>query len=130
MILLDTHVALWLLMESKNLSPAAASAIARSRAKNERLACSLMSLYELAYVGRKGRLELRVPIDRFVNSVQNALDMLPVTVEIILKAANLDDAFHGDPIDRMIVATAILHNCTLTTADQKIHRAGLCKVLW
>jgi PIN domain nuclease of toxin-antitoxin system len=42
----------------------------------------------------------------------------------------LPDPFHGDPMDRIIAATAIVEDCVLLTIDEKIRQSGVCKTLW
>jgi PIN domain nuclease of toxin-antitoxin system len=53
-----------------------------------------------------------------------------LTAEIAVCAAGLPDPFHGDPIDRMIAATAIVGDCVLITHDDRIRKANVCKTLW
>jgi PIN domain nuclease of toxin-antitoxin system len=52
------------------------------------------------------------------------LKLLPVTPQIAIEAALLPDGFHGDPIDRIIAATARVHNLVLCTHDEKLLRFG------
>ena len=58
------------------------------------------------------------------------IELIPLTAGIALCAGELPDPFHGDPMDRMIAATAITEKCVLITADSKIRAASLCKVIW
>jgi PIN domain nuclease of toxin-antitoxin system len=53
-----------------------------------------------------------------------SLNLLPVTPEIAIDAATLPDGFHGDPIDRILAATARVHNLVLCTHDEKLIRFG------
>ncbi len=53
-----------------------------------------------------------------------------MTAAIAICAGELPEPFHGDSMDRMIAATAIVEKCTLITADIKIRAANACKVLW
>jgi PIN domain nuclease of toxin-antitoxin system len=75
-------------------------------------------------------MELNSPIDDFVKAIQSQLKMTALTAEIVVCAAKLPDSFHGDPMDRIITATAIVMDCTLITKDEKIREAKLCKVVW
>jgi PIN domain nuclease of toxin-antitoxin system len=130
MIILDTHVVIWLLTAGARLSPRAHNAILRARIGGEALACSPVSLYEIAYAARKKRLPLNAPVEEFIAALQTQLEMAPLTAEIAVCAAGLPDPFHGDPIDRMIAATAIVGDCVLITHDDRIRKANVCKTLW
>jgi PIN domain nuclease of toxin-antitoxin system len=130
MILLDTHVVIWLLTDQKRLSGRAHDAILQARIAGESIACSPVSLYEIVYAAQRNRLPLNSPVEEFINAIQSKLDLVPLTAAIAVCAAELSDPFHGDPIDRMIAATAIVMDCTLITYDSQIRQANLCKVLW
>jgi PIN domain nuclease of toxin-antitoxin system len=96
----------------------------------ERPTCSVISLYKAGYAAHRGRLHLAYPIEGFIQRMQEQFDWLPLSAEIALKAANLSATFHGDPMDRFIAATAIVHRCPLITPDRRIHEAGVCKAIW
>jgi len=130
MILLDTHVVIWLLTAPERISVAAARAIAEAGARGEMPGVSAGSLFELAYAQRRGRLQINVPRAEFLSRLSDWFEIRPVTGAIALEAAGLDDTFHGDPMDRMIVATAVAEDRTLLTADRKILSSAACAVLW
>jgi PIN domain nuclease of toxin-antitoxin system len=130
MILLDTHVVVWLLAAEDRLSARARAAILECRLAGESLAFSPVSAFEIAYSAGRGRLPLDASVEDFMASVQSKLELAPLTAEIAICAANLPTPFHGDPIDRMIAATAIVNDCTLITRDGKIRQANACKTLW
>jgi PIN domain nuclease of toxin-antitoxin system len=129
MILLDTHVAVWMLVEDGNLSKKVRVAIREERAQQRKIGCSLVSLYEIANAVRRKRITLSVPVGQFLGEVQKRLTILPITPEIVISAAQFPP-MHGDPMDRIIAATAMIENCTLITADRKILESGVCKTLW
>jgi PIN domain nuclease of toxin-antitoxin system len=129
-ILLDTHVALWLLMDPDKLSPPAAEAVRLERAGGGEISCSLISLYEIGYAAHRNRLQLNYPIREFLDAVRDKLEIAPLTFEIVTCAAQLAEPFHGDPMDRMIAATAMVQGCALITADRGIQGAGVCKTIW
>ncbi len=56
--------------------------------------------------------------------------LAPIVPEIAVMAAQIDDAMHGDPADRIIVATALHLRVPLVTADQGIRNSGLVEVVW
>lgn len=130
MILVDTHVIIWLLTDPGRLSSPAHEAILEARIAGERIAYSPVSLYEIAYAIRRKRLPLNSPAEAFIEAIQGKLTMVPLTAEIAVLAAELPDSFHGDPFDRMIAATAIVGDCVLITHDDRIRKSKACKVLW
>jgi PIN domain nuclease of toxin-antitoxin system len=130
MILLDTHVAVWLLGSPDRLSVKAREAIIDARLRGEELGYSPVSLYEIAYAAHRNRLLLNASIRDSIAALQGHLQEVPLTAAIVICAAELPDQFHGDPMDRIIAATAIVESCVLLTADGKIRRAGVCKTLW
>jgi len=130
MILLDTHVVIWLLTAPERISVAARQAIAEAGARGEMPGVSAASLFELAYAVRRGRLRITVPRAEFLSRLSACFEIRPVTGAIAIEAAMLEGAFHADPMDRMIVATAVAEDRTLLTADRKILDAAVCPVLW
>ncbi len=130
MILLDTHVVIWLLGTPERLSGRAREAILQARLAGEKIGFSPVSLYEIAYAARRKRLPLISSAEDFIAAVQTKLELIPLTAAIAVRAAELPDSFHGDPMDRIIAATAMAENCTLITCDDRIRQANVCKVLW
>jgi PIN domain nuclease of toxin-antitoxin system len=117
--LLDTHTWIWIALDTSRLRPNA-----REQLKAERspLSVSALSIYEAAVLSRRGRIDLDMPLkDWFDLAFADAsLRLLPATLEIALDAAMLPDGFHGDPIDRLIAATARVHDMVLCTHDEKL----------
>jgi PIN domain nuclease of toxin-antitoxin system len=130
MILLDTHVVVWLLTAPERISGKADAAIMQARIADERIGYSQVSLFEIAYAARRKRLPLNSTTEEFVAAIRTRLEFIPLTSEIVVCAAELADPFHGDPLDRIIAATAIVHDCSLITHDREIRRAKVCKTLW
>lgn len=130
MILLDTHVVVWLMVQPELLSANVRDAIRQARTNREPIACSPVSLYEVAYAERRGRLPLIENIHIFLGAVRSILEMAPLTPAIVIRAALFPDSFHGDPMDRMIAATAVELNCPLITHDERIRSFDPCKTIW
>jgi PIN domain nuclease of toxin-antitoxin system len=130
MILLDTHVIIWLMMDEERLSVKVREAIVEARIEGESLAYSPLSLYEIAYAAGRKRLRLNSATPEFIAAIEARLEPLPLTTAIVICAAELPEPFHGDPFDRVIAATAIVHGCTLVTHDLEIRRSSVCKTLW
>ena len=130
MILLDTHVVIWLALTPEKISPAATAAIRETESAGAISGISVMTIYEVANAIRLGRIKPAVPHQVFLNRIRSRFKVFPVTGMIAQCAAELPAPFHGDPMDRIITATALVADCTLITKDEKIRQANLCKVIW
>ena len=118
MIILDTQVLVWLLFDDRRLGRQARHAIARAWAASE-AAVSAITFWEVAMLQDKGRLTLLMDLDSWRASLlADGLIEIPVNGAIGIRAASLS-GFHGDPADRLIVATA-LEGHRLITADERI----------
>ncbi len=119
MILLDTHVLVWLDERGSRLGKRALQRIDEEFGAGK-LAVSAISFWEISMLIQKGRLDLRLEMDVWRKELlQNGLLEIPLDGTIAIRAGGLQD-FHGDPADRLIVATALQTSSTLITADQKI----------
>jgi PIN domain nuclease of toxin-antitoxin system len=118
-ILLDTHVLVWLDEASPRLGADAIVRIDTAFQAGE-VAVSAISFWEVAMLVGKGRIRLNMDLSVWRNDlIEQGVIELPVTGEIGIKAAGLE-SFHGDPADRLIAATALQHSLTLLTADEKL----------
>jgi PIN domain nuclease of toxin-antitoxin system len=118
-ILLDTHVAIWAAFDDNALGRNCRRLVRRASDQNE-LAVSAISFWEIALLVRKGRLRLVDSANEARRVILNSgATELPLTGEIAILAGDLED-LHGDPADRFIAATAIMHDATLVTADERL----------
>ena len=118
MILLDTHALVWLLLDDQRLGRQAQHVIAGAWSDNG-VGVSAITFWEISMLCAKGRLELLVDLGTWRMSLLNeGLVEVPVDGEIAARAGSLRD-LHGDPADRMIVATALAGH-QLVTADRRI----------
>ena len=119
MIVLDSHVLVWLDADRAELGGEAARLIDDEFAQDG-VAVSAISFWEIAMLVAKGRLEIAKPLMLWREELLAAgLLELPVDGRLGISAAELPD-FHGDPADRLIVATALSAGCNLLTADREI----------
>jgi len=122
-IILDTHALVWMDAGNPSLGKHAIQAIDKALA-DDALAVSAISFWEVGMLINKGRLSMDFPPDVWRSElVSRGLIELPADGKIGLDAANLQN-FHGDPADRMIVATTLLTGSSLVTADEKILNWG------
>ena len=118
MILLDTHVLVWLLSDEHQLGSQTRQLIERAWSHDE-AAVSAITFWEVAMLQDKGRLVLTPDLMAWrTGLLDDGLIELPVIGQIGLQAVSLED-FHRDPADRFIVATA-LNGHQLVTVDTKI----------
>lgn len=121
-LLLDTHC--WLWMEGgflEHLSPRRRGDL-REAAGNHNLFLSVISVWEVALLESKGRIVLRTPCEQWVKEALTSpgLALVSLTPEIAVHSTRLPGTFHGDPADRLIVATARLMGARLLTKDRRI----------
>ena len=120
--LLDTHVAIWWLIEDRRLSKEHARVIDRAERSGQAVGLSAISLWEIAKLVERGRLELTQSIDDCLTQLESsaALNIVPLTSSIAIESTRLGARFHSDPTDQLIAATARCHGLALLTADQRI----------
>ena len=119
MLLLDTHVLVWLDEGNPRLGKEATEAM-NSALTSGQLGVASISFWEIAMLVRKNRLAIRIGLDVWRRELlQSGLKEIPLRGSTALRAGELR-AFHGDPADRMIVATALEYPATLVTADKRI----------
>jgi PIN domain nuclease of toxin-antitoxin system len=128
-ILLDSHVLIWAVADSKRLSKAAASAIRRAR-RGDGLAVSAITAYEVAWQIASGRIQGYGTVETSVLRFLEGVTMWPITPEIAALAAQFPEDYPRDPADRLIGATARAEGLTLVTRDDRIRRSPLIRTVW
>jgi PIN domain nuclease of toxin-antitoxin system len=120
-ILLDTHVLVWTRQGSARLGRRASRRIDGALRDGD-LAVSAFSFWEIAMLSGAGRLRLSVSVEEFRKASLGAgVREVPVDGGIAILSAQLG-GMHGDPADRIIVATALAQDAVLVTADENILR--------
>jgi PIN domain nuclease of toxin-antitoxin system len=124
-LLLDTHVWLWLVGGVEPLKRPVLSAV-EGAARRGRIRVSAISVWELAMLEAKGRIRLSKDCLAWVREALSApgTSLVPLTPEIAVETSRLPGEFHGDPADRILVATARLLGATLLTRDEKNPHEG------
>ena len=117
MIVLDTHIFLWMNLEQERIPSHILDAIQAE----DQLGLAGISLWEVAMLVQYGRVT--IPDDSLITWFGVALKtaklrVLPITPAIASRSASLE--MHGDPADRLIAATAMEHNCRLATVDSRL----------
>lgn len=129
MILLDTHVLVWSVADSKKLSRAAVAAIHRAQVDGG-IAISAITLWELASLVTRGKIQAYGSVEASVRLLVEGVVVRPITLEIAALAAQFPQEFPGDPADRLIGATARAEGIPLVTRDQNIQRSPLLRTIW
>ena len=128
-ILLDTHVWLWWLLGSDRLAHRERSALDRLALRAD-LRLAAVSLWEAQMLYAKGRLVLDRPFEVWIRDAAAAavIEIAPLDVEVVIALNRLPPSFHGDPADRLIVATARAHRIPLATYDRALRKSRVATI--
>lgn len=129
-ILVDTHLVVWLAFEPRRVSKKARAAIDEARRGGEGLAICDITLLELAALARKRKIRLEVSLESFLQEVETRFVVLPITGRACVRTLGLPANYPKDPADRVIGATALVEGLSLLTADREIRRSRAVKTVW
>jgi PIN domain nuclease of toxin-antitoxin system len=129
-ILLDTHVVVWLAFHQDQLSKKARQAIDDTRKSKDGLAISDITLLELATLVNRGRLHLDITLESFLQEVESHFVVLPIYSGACARITSLPAVYPKDPVDRIIAATAMVQGIPLVTADREIRRSKALRTIW
>jgi PIN domain nuclease of toxin-antitoxin system len=130
MILVDTHVVVWLALEPGLISKKARTAIEEARQRGEGLAISDLTLLEIAMIASKNRIKLNATLENFLTEVEARFIVLPISGRICVRALGLPPNYPKDPADRIIAATALVEGIPLVTADADIQKSKALHTIW
>ncbi len=130
-LLLDTHVWLWWLLGQPELPARERDALDALAAAGTPPGLSAISLWEAQMLAAKGRLKVDVPLTHWLPTAAapEVVILIPMDVAVILALDKLPAGFHGDPADRIIVASARARGIPLATRDGSIRRSRAVR-LW
>ena len=128
LVLLDTHVLLWRILEPARLSRLATRAINGA----QRLYVADITLREIAMLVHAGRVEIDRDIGPWLEQAidELALQVVAISPRIAARSTRIAQNFHGDPADQVIAATAIELDVPLVTADERLRASGAFRTIW
>lgn len=131
MVVLDTCALIYDALSPKQIGKAARRVIAEAAAASQ-LLCSDISLWEIAMLVHKKRLDPGTDIATFLRVAleARAIRVRPISPEIANLSVSFPAFINHDPADRIIVATAVLEHATLVTCDANLRDSGLVKTVW
>jgi len=129
-LLLDTHIVVRWLTETKRLSREQLRALDSAESRGEPLAVSAVTLLEIALLSREGGKRLPVPAPEIFSALGSGAGfrIVPIDIAVASEFAALGDILR-DPSDRAIVATARVHRFRLVTSDERIIESKLVSVV-
>lgn len=132
--LLDTHAWVWAVLADRRVGPKARRTLA-ALDESERIGLAAISLKEAAWHLARGRIVLAEETASWADWLRDAsslpsLEILPLTVEIAIESERFSPRFPDDPADRLIAATARVHDLTLLTRDRAMRASRELKTLW
>jgi len=130
LILLDTHVVIWLASGETRLSTKAQAAIDEARQSQQALSISDFTMFELAMMFRKKRVGLNISLESFLFEVEQRFVILPITRDVCVQTLAFPRKYPRDPADLIIGATAVVNGLTLVTADRAIRESGAVPTIW
>ena len=131
MLILDTCALVFDSLAPVRLSKKATAAIAQADDART-LACCDISLWEIAMLISKGRLDPGTNAQEFIQLVLAArkIEIIPITPTIAAKSVLSEFCPHGDPADRIIAASTIIHKAKLVTSDRKLATVAGLQIVW
>lgn len=129
MILLDTHVLIWLASDPQKLSKRARDAIRRA-SQETGIAIAAITLWEVAWLATHGRLEMFGTVEAFLERISSRTAIRPITVKVAALANQLPADYSRDLCDRLIGATALAEGMALVTKDESIRSSKHVRTIW
>ena len=122
LLLLDTHVWIWLnIGDTRRLGRKAIARMTRAAGRGA-LRLSIISVWEVGLLHARGQIRFSTSLDEWVRAAiaTPGLSLTDLTPEIGLDASRLPGDLHPDPVDRLLTSTARHASATLVTRDQRL----------
>ena len=130
-MVLDTHVIVWRALQPEKVPAKVLQAIEKEEKHRPLRVCEI-SLFEIAMLMRRGRLDARLPFREFIDLIltASAYDLTGINPEIAGLAVEFPENVTKDPADRLIAATALFYKAQLVTADTNLRKSEIVTTLW
>lgn len=131
MIVVDTCTVIWDALSPKALSSKAKIAIEKA-CEGKGIYFPEIILWKIAMLIQKGRLDPGTDYKTFIHHILNSrpYGMVGLNPDIAQAAVTLPSNFNNDPVDRIIVATAIFYKASLVTKDENLRAANCLNTIW
>lgn len=119
MILLDTHIAYWLITDDEKMPESAKSLIKN----NNRIYFSVISMWEIELKHQKNPEKMPLTGKQFyLACIEAGLMCLSIRPRHVFQLDNLlsESNYHNDPFDHLLLATTIEEKCLFLTHDEKM----------
>ncbi|HEY9769564.1 MAG TPA: type II toxin-antitoxin system VapC family toxin [Coleofasciculaceae cyanobacterium] len=128
-VVLDTCALLWWSLDPDELSSAALKALSKMEQSKDGIT-STMAIWEIAIKVKNQKLDLGIPLSKYINRVQQSdvVKIVAVETDLLVESVNLKWS-HRDPVDRIMVALASFHDASIITRDKKI-KDFYSNVIW
>ena len=125
LLLLDTHVLIWLLRDAERIRESVYEQIQRA-ADADALVVSAITPWEIAVLVAKKRIDLGMDVQLWIDAALRlpGIRLYPFLPEIAVASTRLPWEMHADPADRILAATARHLGAALVTADEQMLRYG------
>ncbi len=122
--LLDTHIWFWLVRGGEGRLASKVAMKLERASRSRPLGVSVISVWEIAMLVKKGRVDLGLPVRDWIQSAldHRGFELIALNEKIAIESCELPGDFHADPVDRFLVATARLTNAVLVTRDERVLR--------
>ncbi|MDX8431581.1 MAG: type II toxin-antitoxin system VapC family toxin [Candidatus Algichlamydia australiensis] len=129
-IILDTHILIWTMTGHSMLKKHFRDSL-KVALLEQRVLVSPMSVWEIGMLVEKKRLSLDMdPMEWVDQALDSAgINICELTPKIAIQSTRLAGEVHGDPVDRILMASAQEQNAALVTCDNKILEYGKGKLL-
>jgi len=129
-ILADTQAVAWLTLDRRELSQTALVTFAEAHTSGSGVGIASTTLWELAMMATRGIIKPRGSTLDYLRVIEKRFVVYPITGEIAERSMRFTDCYPKDPADRIIGATALVHNLRLVTADKPIRKSGEVPCIW
>jgi PIN domain nuclease of toxin-antitoxin system len=122
MILLDTHCWIWIQIGATDRFSSKELLDIEEAAAHDMLGVSIISIWEVCMLEERGRIRFDRPCWAWIETALaiRGQQPIPMAPRVAYESTRLPGSLHGDPADRIIVATARSHGARLLTRDQKL----------